>query len=213
MRRRASRSCARWAGVVVSMSLRSKSSEAAETGLVASSRMFVVVAAACQRADTHNPPFFASSERRSFASDVHDYIASYIPGHHYPPARSHGPLAAQTRDTCILQPDMERHRRRAPRPQLPARREDTPRMGAQAGNEEEWRGQRKEDMAKGRLEVACLRRRRGGERGGARCAVASSQEAAAYEPEGHGEDDPEAQWQKARVQGDALGPEKECSAK
>jgi hypothetical protein len=198
----------------VSTSLRSKSSSRGKgrDGTSASSSMFVVVAAAYQRADTHNPPF-STSARHSFASNDRDYIAFYIPGHHYRPASRHGSLPAQTRATRILQPDMGRYRRRATRPKRPTRREDTPRMGAQARNEEVRRRQGKEDLAQVQPQVACLRRSRRAERRGARCAVASSQETAAHEPQGHGEDDPEAQWQKARIQGDALGQEKECSAK
>jgi hypothetical protein len=85
MRRRVSVAYARWAVVVrVKVAAVQKfraRTETAETELVRLPSMFVVVAAACQRAVTHNPPFSACA-RHSFGSGVHDYIVAYISGHH-----------------------------------------------------------------------------------------------------------------------------------
>jgi hypothetical protein len=95
--------------------------------------MFVVVAAAYQRGDTHNPPLYGF-ERQSFGAGVPDLIAFSIPRHLYVSCTHHGRIAMQTRNARIVQPNMGRNRRCPARSKLATRREDTPRMGAQAGN-------------------------------------------------------------------------------
>jgi hypothetical protein len=85
MRRRVSELYARWAvvvGVDVAAVQKFRGAEVAETGLVCLAGMFVVVGAAYQRANTHNPPPLSARQRHSFGSSVHEYIVSYIPGHH-----------------------------------------------------------------------------------------------------------------------------------
>jgi hypothetical protein len=142
------------------VSMRSKSFERAETaemGLVhLPQRVFVVVAAAYQRPDTHNLRF-STFDRQSRGSDAHGYLASYISEHLYPSIAHYGTLTTQTRATSTIRPDMGRRRRRFLRSRLVTCRQDTPRMGTQAGDQEDGTGSREEDLAQIQPQVACCR--------------------------------------------------------
>jgi hypothetical protein len=132
------------------VSMRSKSferAETAETGLVRlPQRVFVVVAAAYQRPDTHNPRF-SRFDGQFLGPDAHGYLASYISVHLYPSIAHYGTFTTQTRAASTIRPNMGRHRCRLPRSRLVTCRQDTPRMGTQAGDQEDGTRSREEDLA------------------------------------------------------------------